>query len=141
MDSYSKEYDKKKSFFCESKASISCVWTRWLCFYSPFTKRMEIVMRIHVRQLYGINFDFRENDGKKSFSCETKVSISCIIMRWMYFYSPITKRMEAFIKIHLCHIYRWNLILWKMMERRILVHLICGMKSDSKKMMEIKLFV
>ena len=33
------------------------------------------------------NFDYKENDGKKCFSCQTKASISCIWIRWTWLLS------------------------------------------------------
>ena len=31
-----------------------------------------------------MNFNYEENSAKKSFSCQTKASISCIRMRWTW---------------------------------------------------------
>ena len=47
----------------------------------PITKRMEIVMSIQVCLISWMNFDYKENGGKKSFSCKSKASISCNPMR------------------------------------------------------------
>ena len=47
----------------------------------PITKRMEIIMSIQVCLISQINFDYKENGGKKSFSCKSKAIISCIPMR------------------------------------------------------------
>ena len=44
-------------------------------------KRMEIVMGIQVCLILEINFNCKENGEKKSFSCQIKASISCILMR------------------------------------------------------------
>ena len=46
----------------------------------PITKRMEITIRIQVCLISQMNFDYEENEGKKSFSCKSKASISCIRM-------------------------------------------------------------
>ena len=47
----------------------------------PITKRMEIIMSIQVCLISWMNFDYKENGGKKSFSCKSKASILCIPMR------------------------------------------------------------
>ena len=70
----------KKSFFCKSKALILCtlMWrTRLSC---PITKRMEIITRIQVCLISLTNFAYKENGGKKTFSCKSTESISCITM-------------------------------------------------------------
>ena len=44
----------------------------------PVTKRMEIITSIQVCLISRMNFDCKENGGKRSFSCKSKSSISCI---------------------------------------------------------------
>ena len=44
----------------------------------PIAKRMEIVMSIQVCLLPRMNFDYKENGGKKSFPCKSRASISYI---------------------------------------------------------------
>ena len=44
----------------------------------PIMKRMEIIMSINVSFISGMNINFMENGENKSFSCKSKVSISCI---------------------------------------------------------------
>ena len=44
------------------------------------TKRMEIITSIQVRINSWMNYDYKENGGKKSFSCESKASISYILI-------------------------------------------------------------
>ena len=44
----------------------------------PLTKRMDIITSIQVCLIPWMNFNYKENGGKKSFSCQTKRSISCI---------------------------------------------------------------
>ena len=44
----------------------------------PITKEIEIIMSIQVCLISRMNFDYKENGGKKSFSCKSKASISCI---------------------------------------------------------------
>ena len=45
------------------------------------TKRMEIIASIQVQLISQINFDYKENGGKKSFSIKPKATMSCIPMR------------------------------------------------------------
>ena len=47
----------------------------------PITKRKEIIISIQVFLISQINFDYKENVGKKNFSCKSKASISCISMK------------------------------------------------------------
>ena len=47
----------------------------------PNNKRAKIIMGIYVCLISWINSDYKENDGRKSFSCISKASISCIPMR------------------------------------------------------------
>ena len=62
-----------------------------------------------------------KNDGRKGISCKTQASISCILIRWMCFYSPITKRKQIVARIHVHHIYGMNFKLRKMMEKKLLL--------------------
>ena len=48
---------------------------------SANNKKMEIIMSIQVCLISQMNFDYKENGGKKSFSCKSKASILCIPMR------------------------------------------------------------
>ena len=45
------------------------------------SKRMEIIMSMQVFLASWMNFDYKENRGKKSFSFRSKASISCIPIR------------------------------------------------------------
>ena len=47
----------------------------------PITKRMEIILSIQVYHISQMDFDYKENGGKKSFFGKSKASISCISMR------------------------------------------------------------
>ena len=51
----------------------------------PITKRIEIIKCIHVCLISRMNFDYTKNGWKKSFSCKSKASISCIPMwrQWL----------------------------------------------------------
>ena len=110
---WSKENDGKKCFSCETKASISCILMRWMCFYSPIMKRMVIVSRIHVCYIYGINFDFKENNWKKSFSYKTKASISYILIRWLCFLAQSQKEWRLLWESMFLISTGWTLILIK----------------------------
>ena len=43
----------------------------------PITKKIEIIMSIEVYLNSLMNINYKENDGKKSFSTKSKASISC----------------------------------------------------------------
>ena len=45
------------------------------------TKRIKIIMSIQVCLISQINFDYKENRGKKNFSCKLIASKSCIAIR------------------------------------------------------------
>ena len=47
-------------------------------------KRIEIIMRIQVRSIWWVNFDFEENGGNKSFSSKTEASKPCIPLKRTY---------------------------------------------------------
>ena len=38
----------------------------------PITRRMEIIASTQVQLISRMNFDYKENSGKKSFSCKSK---------------------------------------------------------------------
>ena len=65
----------KRSFSYETKASISFIRSRRMCLWCPIMKRKEIVLWIHVHLNWKMNFNSR-NGNKRSFSFETKASIS-----------------------------------------------------------------
>ena len=44
----------------------------------PRTKTIEIFMSIQVRLISWMTINYKENSGKKSFSCKSKASILCI---------------------------------------------------------------
>ena len=44
----------------------------------PIRKRMEITMSIDVCLISRINFDYKENGGKKSFLAKSEALLSCI---------------------------------------------------------------
>ena len=46
----------------------------------PITKIMEVIMSIEVCPIPWVNVDYKKNDGRKSFSCKSKASISFLPM-------------------------------------------------------------
>ena len=61
-------------------------------------KTKDITMSSHVCLSLWINFDSKENDGRKGFTCKTEASISFILMRKTSFWLLIMKRIEIFKK-------------------------------------------
>ena len=87
-----------------------------MCFHSPITRRMDII-RILVHLSYGMNFDSRENGGKKSFFGEIKASILRAPIKGTCFHSPIMKRVHIITRIHV-HLTWWMKIDWKENDRK-----------------------
>ena len=48
---------------------------------APIPKGMEIITNIQARLISWMDFDYKENGGKKSFSCKSRASMSCIPIR------------------------------------------------------------
>ena len=95
---FNSKIGNKRSFSFETKASISLIPTRRICLWCPIRKRKEIVMWIHVYCNWKMNFNSKIGN-KRSFSCETKASISLIPSRRMCLWFPIMKRNEITIWI------------------------------------------
>ena len=55
------------------------------------------------------NFDYKENGEKKSFSCKSKASISCIPMWRTWVAVPVAKRMEIIVSKQVHPILRMNI--------------------------------
>ena len=89
----------KKGFYYETKAPISLIPTRRMCLWFPIMKRKEIIMWIYVYPNWKMNFNSK-NGNKRSFSYETKASISFIPMRRTCLWCPINKWNEITIWIH-----------------------------------------
>ena len=96
---FNSKNDNKRSFSYEAKASISLIPMRRMCLWCPIMKRKEIIMWIHVYPNWKMNFNSK-NGNKRSFSYETKASISLIPMRKMCLRHPIKKRKEIIMWIH-----------------------------------------
>ena len=75
-----KENGGKKAFL--ANPSINIVYPNMKnMIVMPIAKRMEIITSIKVYLVSRMNFDYKENDGMKSFSCKSKTLISCIPTR------------------------------------------------------------
>ena len=79
---------------------------------------MEIFAKIQVYLISWTNFDSKKNNGKKSFSCRTKASKSCLPMMRICLYCPITKEMYILRIIQVYLLDGWTLILRKMVEKK-----------------------
>ena len=82
-------------------------------------KRKEIIMWIHVYPYWKMNFNSK-NGRKKSFSYESKASISFIPMRRMNLWCPIIERKEIITWIQVYPIEKRTSIL-KMVEKEVLL--------------------
>ena len=67
-----------------------------------YDKKMEIITSIQACLISWMNTNYKENGGKKSFSCQTKESISCIPIKRTCLWWQITKEAETIIGIHVC---------------------------------------
>ena len=77
----------KKGFYYETKASISLIPRRRMCLSWPIVKIKEIIMWIHVYRNRKTNFNSKIGN-QRSFSYETKASISLIPSRRMRLWFP-----------------------------------------------------
>ena len=64
----------------------------------PITKELEIIKSIQVCLISWMNFGFKENGGKKSFSCKWSINIVYSIQENMIVL-PIEKRIEIITSI------------------------------------------
>ena len=94
-----KENSGWKSFSCKTKASISCISMKWTCLWRPITKRMEIIMSFHVCLIWRMNFDSKDNGGKKKLFLQ-KQSINIVYPNEMSIIGvPITKWIEIIMSV------------------------------------------
>ena len=97
----------KRSFSYETKASVSLIPTRRMCLWCPIMKRKEVIIWIHVYPNWKTNFNSKIGN-KRSFSYETKASISFIPSRRMCLWCPIMKRNDIIMWIHVCPNWKTN---------------------------------
>ena len=96
---FNSKIGNKRSFSYETKASISLIQSRRMCLWFPIMKRKEIILWIYVYPNWKMNFNSK-NGNKRSFSYETKASISFIPMRRTCLWCPIMKWNEITKRIH-----------------------------------------
>ena len=96
---FNSKIGNKRSFYYETKASISLIPTRRVCLWCPIMKRKKIIMWIHVYANWNTNFNSKIGN-KGSFYYETKASISLIPTRRMCLWCPIMKWNEITIWIY-----------------------------------------
>ena len=84
----------------------------------PITKKMEIIMSIQVCLISGMNINYKENGGKKRFSCKSKASISCIPVRKTWLSCPLTKKMRLLRVSKFVSFHEWILIIRKIEEKK-----------------------
>ena len=88
---FNSKIGNKRSFSYETKASIPLLPKRRMCLWCLITKRKEIIMWINVYPNWNKNLNSKISN-KRSFSYDTKSSISLIPKRRMCLWSPITKK-------------------------------------------------
>ena len=81
MDFDYKENSRKKTFLGNPKHQYRVSQCGELDCSAIIIKRMEIIMSIQVCLTSWMNFDYRENEGKKGYPCKSKASTPCIPMR------------------------------------------------------------
>ena len=87
---FNSKIGSKRSFYYETKASISLSPTTRMCLWCPSTKRKEIIMWIHFYPNRNTNFNSKKGN-RRGFSYDTKASISLIPMRRTSLWCPIMK--------------------------------------------------
>ena len=95
---FNSKIGNKRSFSYETKATISLIPKRKMCLSCPIMKGKEIIIWIPVYPNLNTNFNSKIGN-KRSFSYETKASISLIPKRRMCLWFPITKRKEIIMWI------------------------------------------
>ena len=83
----------KEKFFLWNQSINSFILTSRMNLLCPIIKRKEIIMWIRVYPNWKMNFNSK-NGRKRSFSYETKASISIIPTRTMNIWCPIIDRKE-----------------------------------------------
>ena len=88
----------KGSFYFDTKALISLIPTRRMSLWRPIMKKKVIIMWIHVYPNWNASFNSKKGN-KRSFSYETKASISFIPTWRTCLWCPIMKRKEIIMWI------------------------------------------
>ena len=102
---FNSKIGNKKGFYYETKASLSLIPKKRMCLWCQIMKGKEIIMWIHVYSNWNTNFNSKKGN-KRSFSYDTKASISLIPMRRMCLWCPIMKWNEITIWIHVYAIWK-----------------------------------
>ena len=79
--------------FLRNQSTNMFILSKRMCLWCPIMKSKEITMWIHVYPNWTMNINSK-NGNKRSFSYETKTSISFILIRRMCLCCPIMKRNE-----------------------------------------------
>ena len=108
----------KKSFSYEPNASMSFIPIRKISLWCPIMKRKEITMWICVCPNQQLNLTVK-NDGKRSFSYESKASTSFMTIRRMSLWCPIMKRKEITMWISVCPNWQRNFNLKKWWKEKL----------------------
>ena len=96
---FNSKIGNEKGFYYETKATLSLIPTKRMYLWCQIMKGKEIIMWIHVYSNWNTNFNSKKGN-KRSFSYNTKASISLIPMRRTCLWCPIMKWNEITIWIH-----------------------------------------
>ena len=111
---------RKKSFSYETKTSIHLSqWAEWVYGSQSWKEKRllckSVFIKIDKRTL------FLKNGRKGRLSYETKASMSFILMGGMSLWFLMMKRKEIIMRIHVCQVDKWTLILKKWWVEKLLV--------------------
>ena len=93
------KYSGRKSFLNETKASMTFILIRRMSLWCPIMKERRLLCEF----MFVLNNKWTltlKNGKKRSFSFETKASMSFILMRKMSLWFPIMKRKEILVWIY-----------------------------------------
>ena len=96
---FNSKIGNKKSFFYQTKSSISFILKRRMCLCCPIMKKKVIIMWILVYPNWMMYLNSKISN-KNGFYYGTKASISLISSRRMCLWFPITKRKDIIMCIH-----------------------------------------
>ena len=95
-----------------------CVSQWWGLDCSANNKKIEFITSIQVYLIPWMNFDYKENGGKKRFSCEFKASISSTLLRRTWLQCLYHNEWKLLQVSMFDSFQEWTLITWKMVERK-----------------------